>query len=51
VAIEALARGMGITGEQPPERDLRDIAGSWRNDCAFDRVLADQDTIDTDMRR
>jgi len=51
VAIDALARGAGVTAEQAPQRDLRDIAGTWRKDRAFDRALADQDTIDTEMWR
>lgn len=46
ITIEALARGAGITGESRRQRDLRDIAGSWRKDAAFDRALAAQDTID-----
>lgn len=49
VAIEALARGAGITGDQAPQRDLRDIAGTWRKDRAFDRALAAQDTIDPEI--
>jgi hypothetical protein len=51
VAIEALARGAGIAGERSPQRDLGDIAGSWRKDAAFDRALAAQDTIDEEMWR
>jgi hypothetical protein len=49
IAIEALARGAGITGEPRQQRDLGDIAGTWRKDAAFDRALADQDTIDKEM--
>lgn len=49
VAIEALARGAGVSGVPRRQRDLRDIAGSWRKDPAFDRALADQDTIDEAM--
>jgi hypothetical protein len=49
IAIEALARGAGITGEPRQQRDLSDIAGTWRKDAAFDRALADQDTIDKEM--
>lgn len=49
VAIEALARGAGITVEPAPQRDLRDIAGTWRKDRAFDRALAAQDAIDPEM--
>jgi hypothetical protein len=49
VAIEALARGAGITGEGRRQRDLSDIAGTWRKDAAFDSALAAQDTIDKEM--
>ncbi len=51
VAIEALARGAGITGERGPQRDLGDIAGTWRKDAAFDDALAAQDTVDDEMWR
>ena len=46
VAIEALIRGAGVSGKPSRQRDLRDIAGTWRSDRAFDQALADQDTID-----
>jgi hypothetical protein len=49
VAIEALARGAGITQDRSRQRDLRDIAGTWRKDSAFDSALAAQDTIDEEM--
>ncbi|HVN17484.1 MAG TPA: hypothetical protein VMU05_01890 [Dongiaceae bacterium] len=49
VAIEALARGMGVTEERRQQRDLRDIAGTWHEDAAFDSALAAQDTIDEEM--
>lgn len=51
VAIEALARGAGVSGERSRQRDLRDIAGTWRSDRAFDRALAAQDTIDRELWR
>lgn len=51
IAIEALARGAGITGERKRQRDLADIAGTWRKDAAFDRALAAQHTIDEAMWR
>jgi hypothetical protein len=51
VAIEALARGAGITGEQSRQRDLGDIAGTWRKDAAFESALAAQDAIDEEMWR
>jgi len=46
VAIEALARGFGLGDERVRQRDLSDIAGSWRKDPAFDRALAAQDPVD-----
>jgi hypothetical protein len=49
VAIEALARGAGVTGERNRQRDLADIAGTWRKDPAFDSALAAQDTVDEEM--
>lgn len=49
VAIEALARGAGVAGERGRQRDLRDIARTWRSDPAFDRARAAQDTIDREL--
>ncbi len=51
VAIEALARGTGVSGDRGRQRDVGDIAGTWRNDPAFDRALASQDTVDMDLWR
>jgi len=51
VAIEALARGAGVTGERERQRNLSDIAGTWRKDRAFDNALAAQDTIDEEVWR
>jgi len=51
VAIEALARGAGVSGQRGRQRDLSDIEGTWRQDPAFDRALAAQDTIDEEMWR
>jgi hypothetical protein len=51
VAIEALARGAGVSGERVPQRDLHDIAGTWRKDPAFDNALSAQDAIDEEMWR
>ena len=50
-AIEALARGAGVSGERNRQRDLGDIAGTWRKDPAFDSAVAAQDTIDEEMWR
>ena len=49
VTLDTLARGAGVTGESRPQRDLRDIAGTWSKNPAFDRAQAAQDTIDAEM--
>jgi hypothetical protein len=49
VTIEALARGAGLGENRSPQRDLAEIAGSWRKDPAFDRAVAAQDTIDPEL--
>ena len=51
IAIEALARGAGVSGERDRQRDLGDIAGTWRRDPAFDSAVAAQDTVDEEMWR
>jgi plasmid stability protein len=51
VAIEALARGFGLGDGRVRQRDLSDIAGSWRKDPAFERALAAQDTVNEEMWR
>ncbi len=45
VTIEALTRGVGVNGEPTRQRDLSDIAGSWREDPVFNSAVADQDVI------
>jgi plasmid stability protein len=49
VAIETLARGFGLGHARVRQRDLSDIAGSWRKDPAFEGALAAQDTVDEEM--
>ena len=49
VAIEALARGVGVAEERIRHRDLSDIAGTWVEDPAFDEAVADQDVVDEDL--
>lgn len=51
VAVEALVRGAGLSERRTRQRDLRDIAGTWRKDPAFTEALAAQDTIDEAMWR
>jgi hypothetical protein len=50
VTLESLARGAGVS-ERWRQRDLSDIAGSWREDADFDNALKAQDTIDADLWR
>ncbi|PYP91921.1 MAG: hypothetical protein DMG65_05630 [Candidatus Angelobacter sp. Gp1-AA117] len=51
VAIEALARGAGLGERRVSQRDLSDIAGTWRKDPAFESAIAAQDTIDAELWR
>lgn len=48
-AIEALARGVGLSGRRNRQRDLGDVVGSWIEDPPFERALAEQDTVDKEM--
>ena len=50
-ALEALARGAGLSERRDRQRDLADVAGSWREDPVFDSAVAEQDTIDEVMWR
>lgn len=49
VVIEALAAGVGVSGERSRQRDLHDIAGTWHSDHEFDEAIAAQDTVDRKM--
>ena len=51
VAVEALAQGAGVGEERCRQRDLSDIARTWRKDRAFDDAIATQDTIDPELWR
>jgi plasmid stability protein len=51
VALEALTRGAGLAGTRERQRDVGDIAGSWRADPEFDAALTAQDTVDEEMWR
>ena len=48
-AIDALRRGLGITEDRVEYDDLDDLIGTWKDDGAFDRAIADQDTTDPDL--
>jgi len=49
IVIEALARALGLSGRTLRQRDLSDLAGSWKEDTAFDRAIADQDRVDEEL--
>jgi len=51
VATEAMARGAGLTGRAARQRDLHDIAGTWREDRAYHRTRAAHETIDEELWR
>lgn len=51
VAIEALTRGAGLGEVRYRQRNVSDIAGSWREDPAFDRAHEEQDTVDPELWR
>jgi hypothetical protein len=50
VTLESLARGAGLS-ERWRQRDISDIAGTWREDTAFDSAVKAQDTIDPELWR
>ena len=49
VALDALARGLGLGREEPRYTDLDDLAGTWVSDPEFDRVVAEMDKIDEEL--
>lgn len=61
VALEALAKVFGLTrpavkkrdltGQAIKQRDLRDVAGSWKRDDAVMAALEDQRRVDPELWR
>jgi len=51
VVLDALTEGVGLKGTRRKRRDLSDIAGTWKEDKAFDEALAEQDQVDEDLWR
>lgn len=49
--VDALAEGSGMAGRPRKQRDLGDIAGTWKTNKAVDAALAAQDTVDKDLWR
>jgi len=51
VATEAMARGAGLSGRAVRQRDLHDIAGTWREDRAFARTRVAHEAIQAELWR
>jgi len=49
VLLEALSRGMDVTGTAPVYNDLDSLAGSWVEDPEFDEAVAGFDEIDKEL--
>lgn len=49
VAVEALARGLELNAKPEKHHDLDDLIGSWEEDKAFDRAIADFSRVDEEM--
>ena len=45
VAVEALTCGAGLAENRERQRDLSDVAATWRDDPEFDYALAAQDIV------
>lgn len=46
VALEALARGLELEAQPVEHTDLDALIGSWQEDPAFDRTVADFERVD-----
>jgi len=46
VAVEALARGLELDAKPVAHGDLDSLIGSWQEDPAFDRAIADFERVD-----
>jgi len=46
VAVEALARGLELDAKPVQHTDLDGLIGSWQEDPAFDRAVAEFERID-----
>lgn len=39
IALQALEKGLGLSGQPVRHHDLDDLAGTWVEDAEFDRAL------------
>jgi len=51
VAVEALARGLELDAKPVEHADLDALVGTWQEDPAFDRAVADCERIDPAARK
>ena len=49
VAVQALARGLGLSDQPVRHHDLDDLAGTWVEDPEFDRAMAEMDQVDPEL--
>jgi hypothetical protein len=49
VAIDTLREGVGLAGSARKRRDMRDLAGTWKEDPEFDQAMGEQDVVDEDL--
>jgi hypothetical protein len=49
VALDALAKGLGLGDEPVLHHDLDHLAGTWVHDPEFDAIMKDMDKIDPDL--
>lgn len=51
VAVEALARGLDVAAKPAEHHDLDALIGTWQEDPAFDRAVAEFERIDEEAWR
>ena len=49
MAVDALARGLGVGDVEVLYTDLDDLVGTWVHDPEFDRVVAEMDRVDEEL--
>lgn len=49
ITIEAIERGLRLTGESIRYHDLDDLIGTWVEDPKFDQAIQDMDQIDPEL--
>jgi hypothetical protein len=49
VVIDALLRALGLSGEPTAQRDLSDIAGTWKDDPVAEESFEEQRQIDHEL--